>query len=50
LPNEIRIKSRIRLAKHVAWIGNMGAAYRVLVGNPEGKNMNNKSLYSIKCP
>jgi len=32
------IKSRrIRLAKHVACIGERRSVYRVLVGNPEGK-------------
>jgi hypothetical protein len=31
------MKSRRRLAEHVAWIGKKGAAYRVFVGNPERK-------------
>ena len=38
-PNNIRvIKSRkMRLAGHVARMGEMGGAYRVLVGRPDGK-------------
>jgi hypothetical protein len=37
-PSIIRIKSRrIRLAGHVARIGLKRNAYRILVGNPEGK-------------
>jgi hypothetical protein len=39
-PNIIRmIKSRrVRLAGHVARMGEMRNAYRILVGKPEGKN------------
>jgi hypothetical protein len=36
-PNIMMIKSRTRWAGHVACIRAMKSVYRILVGNPEGK-------------
>jgi hypothetical protein len=39
LPSIIRIikSRRMRRKRHVAWLGEKGIAYRLLVRNPEGK-------------